>query len=71
MMCMYICVYLHSRPLQSLLSLSGLNQLKNLPGMRAILAQPLDVETVGRVAADIAIHGSRQSILSEDDISLS
>jgi len=51
------------------LSIPGLNQLKSLPGMRAIFARPLDVNTVGKVAADIAIHGSRQSILSEDDIS--
>ena len=50
------------------LSIPGLGQLKNLPGMRAIFARPLDVNTVGKVAAEIAIHGTRQSMLSEDDI---
>lgn len=56
------------KPLEMLLSLPGISNLKNIPGMRAVLARPLDVNTVGRVAADIAINGSKQSILSEDDI---
>ena len=56
------------RPLEMFLSLPGVSRLQNLPGMRAVLARPLDVNSVGRVAAEIAVHGSRQSILSENDI---
>jgi len=39
----------------SILSLQGVNQLRTiLPGMKAILAPPISVETVGLVAAAAA-----------------
>ena len=64
------------RPLEWVLSLPYANQLKYIPGLRAALSRPLNVETVGDVIAHIAVnHSNLQSppwkvngILNVDDI---
>ena len=43
------------RPMESILSLQGLHKIRNMvPGMKALLAPPVSVETVGLVAAAAA-----------------
>ena len=58
-----------------LLSLRGAELLQRLPGMRAVLSRPLDFQTAGAVAANLAIRGlplavhlNKKNILSEEDI---
>jgi hypothetical protein len=44
-------VYYTYRPLEAILSIPGADKLRELPGMRAVLAKPISVDCVGAVAA--------------------
>jgi uncharacterized protein YbjT (DUF2867 family) len=64
-------LHLIGRPLQFVLDLPGFNRLQHLPGMKAVLAPPVDVEDVGAVAAAAALGelpSETESVLTVADI---
>ena len=72
---LYIHIIILYRPLDFFLGLPLLSQLKHLPGMRALLARPIDVNALGKVAAFLALSPTEDikmvqpgNVLSEEDM---
>jgi len=65
-----IPLYLVGKPMEFILNISPFNQLKNLPGCRAIFESPISVSSVGLVAAAAALGKVEKKVLKVEDLFL-